>query len=125
MKTITIVDGIIIKNNKLLLLKKHSKDYYEFPGGKVKKGESITQCLQRELKEEIGIEPTQYKGLKEIYLEFENKKITDHGFLIEEYTGEPKITEEKTFEKIIWISLKDIDTLKTAPNVKQILRQLS
>ncbi|MBD3304267.1 NUDIX domain-containing protein [Candidatus Woesearchaeota archaeon] len=124
MKAITIVDGIIIKNNILLLLKKHSKDYYEFPGGKVQEGESITQCLQRELSEEIGIIPVKYKEIKTLELEFENKKITDHGFLIEKYSGAPEIAEKETFEKLIWISLKDIDTIKTAPNVKPILRQL-
>lgn len=124
MKAITIVDGVITKNKKILLLKKHSKDYYEFPGGKVKDEESLAECLKRELSEEINIIPAKFKEIGVLELEFENKKITDHGFLIEEYKGNPEITEKETFEKLIWISLEDIDTIKTAPNVKPILQIL-
>ncbi|MBW2973480.1 NUDIX domain-containing protein [Candidatus Woesearchaeota archaeon] len=125
METITIVDGVIIKNNKILLLKKFTKNYYEFPGGKIKKRESPTDCLKRELKEEIGILPVKYKEIAKLSMEFENKKITDYGFLIEEYEEEPEIKEKEIFEELIWIKPEEIETIKTAPNVKQILRKLS
>ncbi len=125
MKTITIVDGIIIKDKKILLLKKYHKDYYEFPGGKAKKGESLSDCLKRELKEEIGILPTKYHVLEELQPEFENKNITDHGFVIEEYEWEPEIIEKDIFEEMTWKTLEEIEKIKIAPNVKQLLRQFS
>lgn len=125
METIKIVDGIIVKDNKILLLKKFQKDYYEFPGGKVEKGESLSACLKRELAEEIGVVPTKFKELETINLEFENKKITDHGFIIEKYAGEPKILETEIFQEMKWIKTEEINTVKTAPNVKPLLRKLS
>ena len=125
METITIVDGILIKDNKILLLKKFAKDYYEFPGGKVKERESLIDCLKRELEEEIGILPVKYTALAKLRLEFENKKITDYGFLIEEYEEEPEIKEKEIFEELTWKTHEEIKQIKTAPNVKQILRKLS
>lgn len=125
MEAITIVDGVIIKAGKVLLLKKFTKDYYEFPGGKTKTREKLQECLKRELKEELGVSPAKYKEICRIELEFENKKITDYGFLIEEYNGEPEIIEKEIFENMLWIKPEEIETIKTAPNVKPILRKLS
>jgi len=50
------IKGVIIRNRKILLLKKldQLKHYYwDVPGGKVKHGESYQETLQREVEEEI------------------------------------------------------------------------
>jgi len=51
------IKGVIIKDNKVLLLRANAatgrKDIWEMPGGRIDKGETITQTLVRELKEEV------------------------------------------------------------------------
>ena len=47
--------AIIIKNNKVYMIYSKKFDYYTFPGGGIEKGESVTDCLIRESKEEAGL----------------------------------------------------------------------
>ena len=50
--------GVILNNDKILVVK-HSKDnpYYALPGGHLEWGESVKDCIKRELIEELGITP--------------------------------------------------------------------
>lgn len=48
------VYGVIIKNNRVLLVKTHSKNW-ELPGGTPEPGETVDSGLRRELEEETGI----------------------------------------------------------------------
>jgi ADP-ribose pyrophosphatase YjhB (NUDIX family) len=54
------VEGMIVNNNALLLMKRNSspaKGEWWFPGGRLRKGESFEPALCREVKEEIGVDP--------------------------------------------------------------------
>lgn len=46
--------GIIYKDGKVLLIHSKTKGYYKFPGGGIEKGESNTDALIREVREETG-----------------------------------------------------------------------
>ena len=56
---IITVDGIVIHNNRYLLVKRDNeplKGRYWTPGGRVYKGEKIKEALVRKIKEECGID---------------------------------------------------------------------
>jgi 8-oxo-dGTP diphosphatase len=49
--------AIIIKDNKLLVVKHHKDaDFYALPGGRMEEAENPLECIQREIKEELGVE---------------------------------------------------------------------
>ncbi|OOM79564.1 RNA pyrophosphohydrolase [Clostridium puniceum] len=47
------VRGVIIKDNKILMVHSKNRDY-KFPGGGIKKGEGYIEALKREVEEETG-----------------------------------------------------------------------
>jgi 8-oxo-dGTP diphosphatase len=51
--------GLFIEDGKILIAKRaegqNLAGFWEFPGGKLEAGESILQCLEREIREEFGV----------------------------------------------------------------------
>jgi 8-oxo-dGTP diphosphatase len=56
----TVVAALLLRDSKLLICQRRKDDthalQWEFPGGKVEPGESLSEALARELREELGIE---------------------------------------------------------------------
>jgi len=58
------VEAIIVKDDTILFLKRKNepaKGQWWFPGGRIRKGESLEEALFREVKEETGLTITEYK----------------------------------------------------------------
>lgn len=58
------VEAIIVSNGSLLFLKRNNnpvKGQWWFPGGRIRKGESLEEALFREVKEETGLNVIEYK----------------------------------------------------------------
>jgi 8-oxo-dGTP diphosphatase len=58
-----VAAGIFIKNGKVLIAQRNLttrnpafRGLWEFPGGKQEEGETIFQCLEREIMEEFGVQ---------------------------------------------------------------------
>lgn len=105
---IEVVAGIIYKDNKFLIaqrnMKKTQGGLWEFPGGKVEKGESYEGALIREIKEELNadIQVEQYIGEniyhypeKDIKLIFYRAKLLSKKIKLNEHENCKWITKEK------------------------------
>lgn len=57
---IEVAAGLVFRRGQLLITQRpaggHLAGLWEFPGGKREPGETFEQCLQRELREELGVE---------------------------------------------------------------------
>ena len=58
------VYGVIVKNDKVLLVKKSRGAYtgqYDLPGGSIEHGEKPVETLKREIMEEVGVKVKNYR----------------------------------------------------------------
>ena len=84
----TIVAGLIWRKDKFYIQKRGNNGMlaglWEFPGGKVRAGESLIDALWREIKEECGAKPNILKKIGEIKHTYTHFSITFHGYHCEE-----------------------------------------
>lgn len=129
------VSGLIIKNNKILLVDMDNSGFLCLPGGYVELGETTEIAIKRELLEEIGkkFEINKYLGVAENYfINKYSKKIHEISFFylmtpIENIdTNHFTIIESDKGHKIKldfqWIDLKEVENYDIRPSFfKQIL----
>jgi A/G-specific adenine glycosylase len=81
---ITAVVGIIIKDGRILIQRRPDKGLlgglWEFPGGKVEPGETLTAALAREFEEELGVRPIRPRPLMTVDHSYTRFLVTLHAF---------------------------------------------
>lgn len=78
-----VVAGIVVQDNRVLITKRSNREsspyFWEFPGGKIERGETPIAALKRELREEVGIKTENHyvyevlsvhQGARDLYLMF-------------------------------------------------------
>lgn len=123
---------VLIKNNKILLLKRLNTGFedgnYSVIAGHVEKGESFTQCVIREAKEEAGIilNPKDLRVAHVMHRDsktnFDNERV-DVFFTALKWKG---IIENKEPDKCSDLSWFDIDNLpkNTVAYIKQVISDI-
>ena len=69
---------------------------WEFPGGKIKPGETPKECLKREVREELDIEIEVGASLQSVSYQYPEFEITLYPFICSIITGEIKLHEHET-----------------------------
>ena len=112
-----IANLLVIKNGKVLLLKKPRRGWYVAPGGKMEAGESVYEAAIREFTEETDAKPlnTHVKGIYTMMIEDEGSVIDEwmlFTFIATDLEGTPFV---ETTEGILeWHPVESLATLPMA-----------
>lgn len=114
MKEVTA--AIILKDNKVLIAQRAPDDKlagkWEFPGGKIEPGETLEECLKREIREELAveIEVSDFFG-ESIYI-YQSGAIKLMAFLCKWISGDFTLI---VHSRIAWVNHHELDLFDFAP----------
>lgn len=122
---IPVVTGLIRKGDKVLVGQRppgHTlAGQWEFPGGKIEKGESPEQALKRELLEELGIEVEVGPLRLAASHTYGEISILIMFYDVQFWKGEPKLQQHT---ELRWISPKDFKDLSIPDANRKIIDRL-
>ena len=123
--TLTVVAALIVKDGKLLVCRrpegKSCALLWEFVGGKVERGETKQQALQRECKEELGITVAVGKQYYHTVHNYDDATVDLTLFMAEITCGVPQLLEHA---ELRWVTAEETEKMEFCPADAPILQQI-
>jgi 8-oxo-dGTP diphosphatase len=127
-KMTVVVAAIIKSEGRLLICQRRAGDAFalkwEFPGGKVNRGEDPATALERELGEELGVAATigrEVYRTRHLYAELPDE-IELIFFSVE---ADPATVRNLVFEQILWAKPADLHVMDFLPADSELVAKLA
>jgi mutator protein MutT len=108
---IDVAAGLVFRRGELLITQRQAEAHlgglWEFPGGKREPKETFEQCLERELREELGIEVSVYELIESLTHAYPEKAVRLNFYRCGWLGGEPQPLGCADFKWICAAKLKD------------------
>lgn len=122
---IQVAAGLIFREGRYLIARRkagtHLGGLWEFPGGKREPGESLEDCLHRELREELGIDVTPPVHFRVIRHEYPEKTVELHFFRCTISRGEAAALD---CEEVRWVMPGEMMQYEFPPADRPLLEAL-
>lgn len=125
MKTIQVSAAIIMNENKILATQRgigEFKNGWEFPGGKIEKGETAEQALIREINEELNVSVEISSKLITVDYDYPEFHLTMHCFLCRIKSGTMVLKEHKSAK---WLRKEELNALDWLPADREVVSELA
>jgi 8-oxo-dGTP diphosphatase len=113
--TIVVTAAVIARGDSYLVTRRqqgvHLEGMWEFPGGKCEPGESLTDCLRRELREELGTDAVVGAELLAVTHHYPERSIELH-FLSCELAQDPAAL---LGQEMRWVGRHELRSLQFPP----------
>jgi len=120
-----VTAAVIHENGKLLIAQRPPEGMlgglWEFPGGKQQPGETLPECLAREIKEELGVEIEVGEPVTTVKHSYTHFKITLYAFHCRLRRGQPQALEVADWR---WVTPNQLDSFAFPRTDQQIIAAL-
>jgi mutator protein MutT len=122
----TLVTAAVVQRGGLFLVTRridgtHLAGHWEFPGGKCEPGESVEDCLARELREELGVVAVVRAEIYRTVYAYSDRRL-DLRFFACEVEGEPR---PLIGQEIRWVARAGLRGLQFPPADKELVERLA
>ncbi len=120
---IQVTCALIIDQGKILVAQNNeSSDHplqWEFPGGKVKSGETEKECIVREIEEELNLAVEVVEALTPVEHDYKIKAIRLIPFVCLDVSGKIKLNDHNAVK---WVTFDELDELDLAEADKALIQ---
>ena len=117
-----VAGGILMENGMVLIAQRKRDDDYglkwEFPGGKLREGETGDECIVRELMEELGIE-VEVTGFYDEYIEDDLNILY---YQVKLVSGKLTLTDH---ERVQWVFPDELEGYDLLSVDREVARKLA
>lgn len=126
MEKIAVTAAIMREQGKFLICQRAKDDelpmLWEFPGGKLEKGETLEQCIVREIMEELSLEIKVISIYEKTIYQFNQMEVHFTFFNVEIISGDIILNVHNDAK---WVLAKDIKNYEFMPPDIEIAQRLS
>ena len=113
--------GVVVNEQGEVLVSKRKATAFhggcwEFPAGKVEPGERVTQALERELFEELGITIISHRPFIQVQHSYQDREVVLDCWRVEQWRG---IAHGREGQAITWSGTADLDGQKSFPEANK------
>lgn len=126
-KHIVAITALIKQGDRVLVIKRNQNEVaypgkWAFPGGKVERGETVSEALFREVKEEVGLDVEEHSMLYDFtFVRPDGHNVVGLCFLVG--VVDNSVSLHNDFDEFRWVTAQELSSLDHIPGMEKEVKK--